>query len=63
MASSKHPDYPPLIQDFIAQLCSREFMHRWYKHGCDTAKVDVILHGTRGKTIDTLPPTIVLHTG
>ena len=58
---SDHPDLPPLLRSFIAQLCSEEFLRRWERVGADYAKVDVILHGTRGKTIPTLPPGIFLH--
>ena len=60
---TNHPDLPPLLRSFIAQLCSEEFLRRWEKVGADYAQVDVILYGTKGKVIPTLPPAIVLHTG
>lgn len=58
-----HPDLPPLIRAWIAQLCSERFLERMERAGGFYDKVDVTLHGTKGKTIDTMPPGIFLHTG
>jgi len=57
-----HPDLPPLIRAWIAQLCSERFLERMERAGGFYAKVDVTLHGAKGRSIGTLPPAITLWT-